>query len=124
MSVDQPAFALDLTALTSPGFDWPMSELDAYDYTLPPELIAQFPLRQRTDARLLVVDRRRRTIDHFHVRDLPELLSSKDVLVLNDTKVVEPAPEAAGPGCFFVIPKPACGKFWERRGESWNRASR
>lgn len=88
MSVDQPAFALDLTALTSPGFDWPMSELDAYDYTLPPELIAQFPLRQRTDARLLVVDRRRRTIDHFHVRDLPELLSSKDVLVLNDTKVV------------------------------------
>ena len=65
-----------------------MSELDAYDYALPPELIAQFPLRQRTDARLLVVDRRRRSIDHFHVRDLPELLDSKDVLVLNDTRVV------------------------------------
>lgn len=58
------------------------------DYDLPPELVAQEPLRNRVDARLLVVDRARQTLDHYHVRDLPGLLRPGDRLVLNDTKVV------------------------------------
>jgi S-adenosylmethionine:tRNA ribosyltransferase-isomerase len=58
------------------------------DYDLPAELVAQEPLRNRADARLLVVDRRRGGIEHRHVRDLPELLSPGDRLVLNDTKVL------------------------------------
>lgn len=58
------------------------------DYTLPPELVAQAPLRNRADARLMLVDRARGAIDHFHVRDLPRLLIVGDRLVLNDTKVI------------------------------------
>lgn len=65
-----------------------MSELDAYDYILPRELIAQHPLPRRTDARLMVVDRKSATIDHRYIRDLPELLGENDLLVLNDTKVI------------------------------------
>ena len=59
-----------------------------FDYELPRELVAQEPLRNRVDARLMVVDRRRQTIEHYHVRDLPELLKAGDRLVLNDTKVI------------------------------------
>jgi len=59
-----------------------------FDYELPRHLVAQEPLRQRADARLMVVDRRRQAIDHHHVRDLPHLLSGGDRLVLNDTKVI------------------------------------
>jgi S-adenosylmethionine:tRNA ribosyltransferase-isomerase len=65
-----------------------MSELDAYDYELPRELIAQEPLPRRADARLLVVDRAQGDLSHQHVRDLPEILRSGDLLVLNDTRVV------------------------------------
>lgn len=64
------------------------SELAQYDYELPRELIAQYPLPQRADARLLVVDRAQQTFSHHHVRDLPELLRSGDQLVLNNSKVL------------------------------------
>jgi len=59
-----------------------------FDYELPRELVAQEPLRHRVDARLMVVDRRRVSIEHHHVRDLPYLLPAGDRLVLNDTKVI------------------------------------
>ena len=65
-----------------------MSELDAYDYDLPKELIAQSPAPRRSDARLLVVDRARNSLEHKHIRDLPELLRPDDCLVVNDTRVV------------------------------------
>ena len=65
-----------------------MSELDAYDYVLPKDLIAQEPIAERSDARLMVVDRSRQTIEHRNIRDLPEILHSGDALVINDTKVV------------------------------------
>ena len=65
-----------------------MSEIDEYDYEVPRELIAQRPLHQRSDARLLVVRRDRGSLEHSHVRDLPELLAPGDCLVLNDTRVI------------------------------------
>jgi len=65
-----------------------MTELDQYDYDLPRRLIAQRPLANRADARLLVVDRATQAIGHGHVRDLPEILLPGDCLVLNDTRVV------------------------------------
>ncbi len=65
-----------------------MSDLDQYDYELPRELIAQDPLATRTDARLMLVDRQSGCIDHYHVRDLPELLRPTDTLVLNNSRVV------------------------------------
>ena len=65
-----------------------MNELSPYDFELPRELIAQQPLPVRSDARLLVVRRQAGTIEHAHVRDLPEILKRGDLLVLNDTKVI------------------------------------
>ncbi|MCO6044447.1 tRNA preQ1(34) S-adenosylmethionine ribosyltransferase-isomerase QueA [Aeoliella sp. ICT_H6.2] len=65
-----------------------MSPDPFFDYHLPRELIAQEPLRNRADARMMVVDRQRQKITHWHVRDLPELLRSGDSLVLNNTKVI------------------------------------
>ena len=62
--------------------------LSHYDYDLPAELVAQEPLANRADARLLVVDRRTQSFQHRHIRDLSEFLMPNDCLVLNDTKVV------------------------------------
>ncbi|HJT31904.1 MAG TPA: tRNA preQ1(34) S-adenosylmethionine ribosyltransferase-isomerase QueA, partial [Pirellulales bacterium] len=65
-----------------------MSELSQYDYELPRDLIAQHPLPQRSDARLLVVDRAAGSLAHRYIRDLPDILRPHDCLVLNDTRVV------------------------------------
>jgi S-adenosylmethionine:tRNA ribosyltransferase-isomerase len=65
-----------------------MAEMDHYDYELPKELIAQAPTVCRTDARMLVVDRKRKSLEHKHIRDLPEILRANDCLVINDTRVV------------------------------------
>ena len=63
----------------------PLSLAD-FDYALPPELIAQFPLPERTASRLLVVDGARREDRRF--ADLPGLLHPGDLLVFNDTRVL------------------------------------
>ena len=65
-----------------------MSELEQYDYQLPRELIAQDPLPERSDARLLVVRRETQSLEHRFVRDLPAFLASGDGVVLNDTRVI------------------------------------
>lgn len=59
-----------------------------FEYELPRELIAQEPLANRSDARLMVVDRKQQRISHWHIRDLPEILHPGDQLVLNNTKVI------------------------------------
>jgi len=59
-----------------------------YDYQLPTDLIAQHPLATRVDSRLMVVRRDLQTIDHYHFRDLPELLRAGDMLVVNDSRVI------------------------------------
>ena len=65
-----------------------MTDLDAYDYELPRELIAQHALSCRSDARLLIVSRPSQSLSHVHVRDLPEHLLPGDCLVVNDTRVL------------------------------------
>ena len=57
-----------------------------FDYELPPELIAQAPLPERSASRLLVVAGDTR--EDRHVRDLPDLLRAGDLLVFNDTRVI------------------------------------
>lgn len=59
-----------------------------YDYYLPEELIAQTPLQNRSDSRLMVLDRATQTVEHKHFSDIIDYLDSNDVLVLNDTKVI------------------------------------
>ncbi len=65
-----------------------MSEIDQFNYEVPHELIAQRPLLQRSDARLLVVRRDTGSLEHTHVRNLTEVLAPGDCLVLNDTRVI------------------------------------
>ncbi len=60
--------------------------LDSFDYELPPALIAQQPLPQRCDSRLLVVDGER--LDDRRFADLPDMLRPGDLLVFNDTRVI------------------------------------
>jgi S-adenosylmethionine:tRNA ribosyltransferase-isomerase len=59
-----------------------------FDYDLPPELIAQEPARERTLARMMVIDRASGRLTHVGVGDLPSYLQAGDLLVLNDTKVI------------------------------------
>ena len=63
-------------------------DLDAYDYALPPECIAQQPCAARDDARLLVLERASGARHHARVRDLPDWLAAGDLLVRNATRVV------------------------------------
>ncbi len=61
---------------------------DDFDYYLPEELIAQTPLKNRDESRLLVLDKETGQIEHKHFSDIVEYLNAGDVLVLNDTKVL------------------------------------
>ncbi len=61
--------------------------LSAYDYVLPPSLIAQNPAEPRDSSRLLVVTPTRQ-IEHQYFWQLPDWLEAGDLLVFNDTKVI------------------------------------
>jgi len=60
----------------------------SYSYHLPKHLIAQFPLSDRPQSRLLVLDRQTQTISDRHFYDIVDLLKAGDVLVINKTKVI------------------------------------
>jgi len=64
----------------------PKIDLKKYEYTLPEEKIAKFPLSKRDASKLLQYEGG--IITHLHFRDLPDLLPSKSLLVYNDTKVI------------------------------------
>ncbi|PYI91078.1 MAG: tRNA preQ1(34) S-adenosylmethionine ribosyltransferase-isomerase QueA [Verrucomicrobia bacterium] len=59
-----------------------------YDYPLPEELIATRPLPNRQDSRMMVLHRRAQRIEHRMFAELPEFLQPGDLLVLNNTRVV------------------------------------
>ncbi|MBI2764602.1 MAG: tRNA preQ1(34) S-adenosylmethionine ribosyltransferase-isomerase QueA [Chloroflexi bacterium] len=61
---------------------------DDFRFELPAELIAQAPAEPRDSARLMVLRRAARTIEHHVFRDLPRLLNPGDLLVVNDTRVM------------------------------------
>lgn len=61
---------------------------DDLDFHLPPELIAQVPLGDRSASRLLHYRRGDRSVAHRHFSDLPGLLRPGDVLVFNDARVI------------------------------------
>lgn len=63
-------------------------DLSDFDFDLPPDRIANRPAMPRDAARLLVVDRRRRTRTDASFRHLDQFLESGDTLVVNDTKVI------------------------------------
>ena len=59
-----------------------------FHYDLPAALIAQQPLAERADSRLLVADPRDKSLRDAGFRDLPDLLRAGDLLVFNDTRVI------------------------------------
>lgn len=64
-----------------------MKTSDFY-YDLPPELIAQTPIKRRDGSRLLVLDRHSGAMEHRHFFDLPSYLRPGDCLILNDSRVL------------------------------------
>ncbi len=63
-------------------------DLQLFDYHLPKELIAQEPVSERDQCRLLVFNRKSGSIEHRVFREITNYLKAGDLLVLNDTKVI------------------------------------
>ena len=62
--------------------------LETYQYQLPPELVAQYPVQPRDHSRLLVVERETKKFRDRYFFELAEYLGEKHVLVLNETRVI------------------------------------
>ena len=62
-------------------------KLSQFRYKEPEELFAQYPVPNRDEARLLVVNRQTRSLEHKLVRDLTEYFSDGDCMILNNTAV-------------------------------------
>ncbi len=60
-----------------------------FSYTLPKKFIAQSPAHPRDSSRLLVYDRKTESVSHNRFTDLLEFLDEKDLLVINQTKVIQ-----------------------------------
>ena len=61
--------------------------LEDFDYPLPPELVAQYPVEPRDASRLLILDRQTWELRHASFRELPQWLDESDLVVVNDTQV-------------------------------------
>jgi S-adenosylmethionine:tRNA ribosyltransferase-isomerase len=59
-----------------------------FDYYLPKQLIAQYPLKKRDESRLLILDRKRQKIHHDKFSHIVDYLPSDSALILNDSKVI------------------------------------
>lgn len=101
-------------------------KLSDFDYSLPPELIAQTPAEPRDASRLLVVQRDSGTLEHHTFRDLPEFLRPGDVLVVNDSRVINARLHArwedTGGGVEFLLLHETDGGMWEALARPGRRA--
>ena len=88
-----------------------------FNYNLPKELIAQVPIKDRDQSRLMVLDRKNKTIEHKIFKDIIDYLEPGDCLVRNNTKVI-PArlygvKEETGANVEFLLLKRVNGDIWE-----------
>ena len=88
-----------------------------FNYDLPQELIAQVPIKNRDESRLMVLDRKSKTIDHKIFKDILDYLKPGDCLVRNNTKVI-PArlygiKEETGINVEFLLLNRIEGDYWE-----------
>lgn len=92
------------------------SRTSDYDFELPPERIAQFPLARRDASRLLTVDRATGAIAHRAFADLPELIAPGDALVLNTSRVLRArllgTRDSGAPGEILLL-RPLADGNWE-----------
>ena len=88
-----------------------------FNYNLPKELIAQVPIKDRDQSRLMVLDRKNKTIENKIFKDIIDYLEPGDCLVRNNTKVI-PArlygvKEETGANVEFLLLKRVDGDIWE-----------
>lgn len=88
-----------------------------FNYNLPQELIAQVPIKNRDESRLMVLDKRNKTIEHKIFKDIINYLKPGDCLVRNNTKVI-PArlygiKEETGINVEFLLLNRIEGDYWE-----------
>lgn len=62
-------------------------KLSQFRFSLPSELIANYPAKNRDEARLMVLDRKTQTVEHRVFKDLVDYVKDGDVFVINNTKV-------------------------------------
>ena len=91
-------------------------ELSEFNYDVPQELIAQVPIKNRDESRLLILDRSTQTLEDKIFRDIIDYLEPGDCLVRNNTKVI-PArlygKKDTGANVEFVLLKNIEGDIWE-----------
>ncbi len=58
-----------------------------FDFNLPKELLAEYPTEKRDGSRLMVIDRKKQTIEHRYFDEIPSFFKEDDLLVRNSTKV-------------------------------------
>ena len=63
-------------------------KVSEFNYELPEKLIAQIPIEKRDESRLMVLDRKKQTIEHEVFKDIIKYLQPGDCLVRNNTKVI------------------------------------
>lgn len=87
-----------------------------FNYELPEELIAQHPLEKRDESRLMVLNRKEKTIEHKVFKDIIDYLKPGDCLVRNNTKVI-PArlygKKNTGANVEFLLLKNMGNDIWE-----------
>ena len=87
-----------------------------FNYDLPENLIAQHPYEKRDEARLMVIDKKTKTIEHKVFKDITQYLEPGDCLVINNTKVL-PArlygKKDTGGKVEFLLLKRMENDFWE-----------
>ncbi len=91
--------------------------IDLFDYTLPPELIAQQPARERDESRLMILDRATGRVDIGPFADLVGFLKAGDALIVNNTKVFKARllgnrATGAGVEVFLVRPLESGSQRW------------
>ena len=88
-----------------------------FNYNLPQELITQVPIKNRDESRLMVLDKKNKTIEHKIFKDIINYLKPGDCLVRNNTKVI-PArlygiKEETGINVEFLLLNRIEGDYWE-----------
>ena len=88
-----------------------------FDFDMPPELIAQTPIPNRDQSRLLMMNKQNGALRHRHFSDIVGELNSGDCLVLNDTKVIPArlygAMEGSGGAVEFLLLRRVDDTHWE-----------
>lgn len=97
-----------------------------FDFDLPEELIAQYPLKDRAKSRIMVLDKYTGQIEHKIFYDIVDYLNKGDTLVLNNTRVI-PAriigeKEDSGGKIEFLLLKRTEGDSWEALAKPGKRA--